>query len=215
MKVAVLSDTHDHLDQLAKALAAVPGQRRRGAGVLWRLLRAVYARGPSRGLRRTDPRRLRQQRRRPRDAPQYRRSASPRESPRGNRSSGAGRAPSRHRPLHTDLGHELAASGSYDVVFCGHTHVYETARLGPRPTLLVNPGEVMGRLGAAKLGALRPRYADRRAASASEAGTAEGYTAPLWSLRCGRGTVVTSPVTTRITGYGSTGRLHRAPRASR
>ena len=49
---------------------------------------------------------------------------------------------------YTDLGHDLAASGSYEVVFCGHTHVYETARVGPRPTLVVNPGEVMGRLGA-------------------------------------------------------------------
>ena len=39
----------------------------------------------------------------------------------------------------------LAASGRYDAVFFGHSHERHLARVGN--TLLLNPGEVMGRLG--------------------------------------------------------------------
>ena len=39
----------------------------------------------------------------------------------------------------------LAASGRYDLVCCGHSHKYEANRVGR--TLLLNPGEVMGRFG--------------------------------------------------------------------
>jgi putative phosphoesterase len=44
-----------------------------------------------------------------------------------------------------DVGRLIAASGSYDVVCCGHNHVFEVARIGR--TLLINPGEIMGRFG--------------------------------------------------------------------
>ena len=40
----------------------------------------------------------------------------------------------------------LAASGQYDLVCCGHDHTAGIEQIGP--CLLVNPGEVMGRLGA-------------------------------------------------------------------
>lgn len=39
----------------------------------------------------------------------------------------------------------LAASGRYDAVFFGHSHVRHLAQIGN--TLLLNPGEVMGRFG--------------------------------------------------------------------
>jgi len=39
----------------------------------------------------------------------------------------------------------LAASGRYDLVCCGHSHKYEAKRVGR--TMLLNPGEVMGRFG--------------------------------------------------------------------
>ena len=39
----------------------------------------------------------------------------------------------------------LAASGRYDLVCCGHSHKYEAKRVGR--TILLNPGEVMGRFG--------------------------------------------------------------------
>ena len=39
----------------------------------------------------------------------------------------------------------LAASGRYDLVCCGHSHEYEAKRVGR--TMLLNPGEVMGRFG--------------------------------------------------------------------
>jgi putative phosphoesterase len=44
-----------------------------------------------------------------------------------------------------DVGRLIAASGKYDVVCCGHNHVFEVARAGE--TLLINPGEIMGRFG--------------------------------------------------------------------
>ncbi len=44
-----------------------------------------------------------------------------------------------------ELGKALAAGGKYDVVFYGHNHKQATERVGQ--TLLVNPGEVMGRFG--------------------------------------------------------------------
>ncbi len=44
----------------------------------------------------------------------------------------------------------LAATGKYRAVFYGHSHETETKRVGD--TLLANPGEVMGRFGAASFG---------------------------------------------------------------
>ena len=43
------------------------------------------------------------------------------------------------------LAEELVSSGRYDAVFSGHTHRYQHQRQGR--TLWVNPGEVMGRYG--------------------------------------------------------------------
>lgn len=43
----------------------------------------------------------------------------------------------------------VAEGGRYDLVCCGHTHEYREARYGG--TLLVNPGEVMGRFGEVTL----------------------------------------------------------------
>jgi putative phosphoesterase len=44
-----------------------------------------------------------------------------------------------------DVGRLIAASDVYDVVCCGHNHVFEVERVGN--TLLINPGEIMGRFG--------------------------------------------------------------------
>jgi putative phosphoesterase len=44
-----------------------------------------------------------------------------------------------------DVGRLIAASGEYDVVCCGHNHVFAIERVGK--TLLINPGEIMGRFG--------------------------------------------------------------------
>jgi putative phosphoesterase len=46
-----------------------------------------------------------------------------------------------------DVGRLIAAAGNYDVVCCGHNHVYEVERVGR--TLRINPGEIMGRFGTA------------------------------------------------------------------
>ena len=147
MNVAVLSDTHDHLDQLAKALAAV---RDSGAEALvfcgdfcapftLAALAEGYA-GPIHAVFGNN------------DGDRMMLLTIASQHPHvclhgeiGRLELGGRQAAIVH---YTDLGHDLAASGSYDVVFCGHTHVYETARVGPPPTLVVNPGEVMGRLGA-------------------------------------------------------------------
>ena len=48
------------------------------------------------------------------------------------------------------IGQALAASGQYDAVFSGHTHLSQTQRLGG--TLWANPGEVMGRFGEPSFG---------------------------------------------------------------
>jgi putative phosphoesterase len=45
-----------------------------------------------------------------------------------------------------EIGRPLAASGLYDLVCHGHNHQYEVEQVGG--TLRLNPGEVMGRLGA-------------------------------------------------------------------
>ena len=45
-----------------------------------------------------------------------------------------------------DVGRLIAASGTFDVVCCGHNHIYEVERVGK--TLRINPGEIMGRLGS-------------------------------------------------------------------
>ena len=46
-----------------------------------------------------------------------------------------------------DVGRLIAASGRYDVVCFGHNHRYEVGREGR--TLVINPGEIMGRSGVA------------------------------------------------------------------
>jgi putative phosphoesterase len=42
-----------------------------------------------------------------------------------------------------DQARDLAASGSFDLVCCGHDHVWAVARLGS--CLLVNPGDLLGK----------------------------------------------------------------------
>ncbi len=44
-----------------------------------------------------------------------------------------------------EIAEGLAATGKYDAVFSGHTHVFMEERIGE--TLWVNPGEIMGRFG--------------------------------------------------------------------
>jgi len=44
-----------------------------------------------------------------------------------------------------DIGRRLAESGAYDAVFYGHDHILHQEHVGA--TLLLNPGEVMGRFG--------------------------------------------------------------------
>ncbi len=44
-----------------------------------------------------------------------------------------------------EIAEGLAATGKFDAVFSGHTHVFMETRVGE--TLWVNPGEIMGRLG--------------------------------------------------------------------
>ncbi|MFH7319839.1 metallophosphoesterase [Desulfurivibrio sp. D14AmB] len=41
------------------------------------------------------------------------------------------------------LARGLAAPGNFDVVCCGHNHRYQVERIGP--TLLINPGELLGK----------------------------------------------------------------------
>jgi uncharacterized protein len=48
-----------------------------------------------------------------------------------------------------EIARALAASGKYDVVCFGHNHEFEIAREGK--TLLINPGEIMGRFGRSTL----------------------------------------------------------------
>lgn len=42
-----------------------------------------------------------------------------------------------------DVARALACQGNFDVVCCGHNHVYRTETIGS--TLLVNPGELLGK----------------------------------------------------------------------
>ena len=44
-----------------------------------------------------------------------------------------------------EIAEGLAATDKYDAVFSGHTHVFSAQRVGD--TLWVNPGEIMGRFG--------------------------------------------------------------------
>ncbi len=52
-----------------------------------------------------------------------------------------------HYPIY---GEGLAALGRYDAVFCGHSHKPDQRTIGS--TLLANPGEVMGRFGEVSYG---------------------------------------------------------------
>ena len=146
MRVAVLSDTHDHLDQLAKALAPV---RESGAEAVvfcgdfcapftLAALAEGYA-GPIHAVFGNN------------DGDRMMLLDVASQHPHVRLHGEVGRLELGGRQVavvhYADLGHELAASNNYDAVFCGHTHVYEEARVGRRPTLVVNPGEVMGRLG--------------------------------------------------------------------
>jgi len=51
---------------------------------------------------------------------------------------------------YAQLGEGMAASSLYDLVCCGHNHQPEIRRIGS--TLLLNPGEVMGRYGHSTFG---------------------------------------------------------------
>ncbi|MFQ5628280.1 MAG: metallophosphoesterase [bacterium] len=43
------------------------------------------------------------------------------------------------------IAHEIASNGNYDVVFYGHDHQHYISKIGK--TDLINPGEIMGRFG--------------------------------------------------------------------
>jgi len=43
------------------------------------------------------------------------------------------------------IAYALAQTQEYDFVFCGHTHIYEVKEVGK--TLVVNPGEILGKEG--------------------------------------------------------------------
>ena len=43
------------------------------------------------------------------------------------------------------IAYALASTGEYDFVFCGHTHEYEVKEIGK--TLVINPGEILGKEG--------------------------------------------------------------------
>ena len=44
------------------------------------------------------------------------------------------------------IAYALAKTGEYDFIFCGHTHKYEIKEIGK--TLVINPGEILGKEGA-------------------------------------------------------------------
>jgi putative phosphoesterase len=44
-----------------------------------------------------------------------------------------------------EIAYEIANSGNYDVVFYGHDHIHHIAKIGE--TDFINPGEIMGRFG--------------------------------------------------------------------
>lgn len=44
-----------------------------------------------------------------------------------------------------ELARGFAATGDYDLVLCGHTHVYKVLRVGR--ALVINPGEILGKEG--------------------------------------------------------------------
>jgi putative phosphoesterase len=46
---------------------------------------------------------------------------------------------------HEEIGIALAHTGEHDLVCCGHTHVYRQERI--KDTLLLNPGDLMGKDG--------------------------------------------------------------------
>ncbi len=48
-----------------------------------------------------------------------------------------------------DLARGFAATGDYDLVLCGHTHVYKVQRVGR--ALIINPGELLGKEGPPSL----------------------------------------------------------------
>jgi len=63
-------------------------------------------------------------------------------NPVGTVSAGGQKIAFAHYP---EIAEGLAATGKYDAVFSGHTHVFMEKQVGE--TLRVNPGEIMGRFG--------------------------------------------------------------------
>ena len=147
MQVAILSDIHDHLENLERVLAEVQGMDlllclgdlcapftldalargfRGGVHVTFGnndgdifLLTQIAARHPNVTLA----------------------------APMGEVEVGGTKLAVVHYPI---FGEGLAALGRYDAVFCGHSHKPELRVVGH--TVLANPGEVMGRFGEVSYG---------------------------------------------------------------
>ncbi len=142
MKVAVISDSHDHLENIEKAIAAI---NKLGAGALihcgdlvspFVVDRLAAFGGPvhivfgnNEGDRFTIGRVARK----------FTNVTLHGEV--GFLDSGAGEIAFTHRP---EFARGLASTASYAVVFYGHTHRMKVERVGP--TWLVNPGDLMGLL---------------------------------------------------------------------
>ena len=146
MKVAVLSDTHDHLDHLEQALVSVNASGAEGrvfcgdfcSPFTLAHLADGYA-GPIHAVFGNN------------DGDRMMLLSVAAEHPHVHLHGDIARLELGSRQVaivhYSDLGHDLAASDSYEVVLCGHTHAFEESRVGSRNCLLVNPGELMGRLG--------------------------------------------------------------------
>ncbi|QJA06240.1 metallophosphoesterase [Thermosulfurimonas marina] len=143
MKFAILSDSHDHIPHLKKALAQA---RKAGAEVLFHcgdlispFMVPVLAEFPGpvhfiQGNNRGDPHLLEKQVAR---FPQVHFHGEFAFLEVGGLSIAMVHYP--------DLARGLAATGDYHLVLCGHTHVYKVLRI--KEALVINPGEILGKEG--------------------------------------------------------------------
>ena len=140
MKIAIISDSHDHLDNMKKVLGAVKDTDAMifcGDGCApfaWEFLADNYSKPIYAVLGNVDgdwnritDRML--QRKHVKLDPEL-----------GEVELGGKKIAINH---YTAIGRLIAASGQYDLVCCGHTHKVETKESGK--ALMVNPGDVMGR----------------------------------------------------------------------
>jgi len=147
MLIAVLSDVHDHLDNLQQALAQVgqaeallfcgdfcaPFTLKMLAKGFHGLIHAIFGNNDG------DAYLLLQVARQAGNVTFHK--------PIAQLELGGKRIAVAHYP---EIGEALARSGQYDAVFSGHNHIAHSQTLGA--TLWGNPGEVMGRLGKPSFG---------------------------------------------------------------